>query len=104
VVHGDVGVVVTAVIDTALVTTPPTGVHGDGERPDLSQVLHHGVLVIGGEHVVAGEADTGGHAVIVIGAVSGHSVTRGVRPLVLSDVSKELDVGVGKPQLFLTIQ
>merc|ERR1719458_1258473 len=83
VVHGHVGVVVTAVIDAALVTAPPTGVDGDGEGPDLGDVLHDGVLVIGGQHVVAGEADTRGHAVIVIGAVPGHSVARGVGPLVL---------------------
>merc|ERR1719458_1767864 len=96
VVHGDVGVVVAAVIDAALVAAPPTGVDGDCERPDLGDVLHHGVLVIGGEHVVPGEADTRGHAVIVIGAVTGHSVTRGVWPLVLGHMSEELDVGVGE--------
>ena len=95
VVHSDVGVVVAAIIDTSVVTSPATdikvimiysnsivilspGVHRDGEGSDLGEVLHDGVLVVGGEHVVPSEADSGGHAVIVIATVPGHSVAGGV--------------------------
>ena len=125
------------------------GVHIDGERPDLGQVLHHLLLAgvwsvrswtnqrgglgsrdqlstnhsspVGGEGPVAGEPHAGRHAVIVVAAVPSHSIASSVpvycvnitcvllfqislfqillfqiilhsRPLVLGDMSEELDV------------
>merc|ERR1719410_2292728 len=80
VVDGDVGGVRAALKHAAAVGAPGAGVYGHGEGPDLGQVLHHLVLVVGGEDLVAGEPHAGRHAVVVVLAVSGHTVTGSVGP------------------------
>ena len=47
-------------------------VDSDGERSNLSEVLHDSVLVVGLEDLVATEAHCRRHTVVVILAVPGH--------------------------------
>ena len=49
---------------------PPSGVPRDGEGPDCCEVVEDGVHVVGGEGVVAGDADHGGPPLHVVLAVT----------------------------------
>ena len=75
----DVGVVGAAVKDAAAVAAPAGGVHGHGEGPHGGDVGHDGLLVVGGEDGVAGDADGRRLAVQVVEALAvGPSVSRSV--------------------------
>ena len=77
------------------VSSPARGVDGHGEGSDLSQVSHDGVLVVRSESVVAGEPHHWRHPVVVVLAVPGDAaVAAGVGPVVLGDVTEQLEVSV----------
>merc|ERR1712001_467070 len=96
-VQSNVGVVAAAIVDAATVSPPARGVDSHGERSDLSQMSHDGVLVVGSQGVVAGQAHHGRHPVVVVLAVPGDAaVAAGVGPVGISHVTEELEVSVAQ--------
>merc|ERR1712012_870794 len=97
VVESNVTVIGAARVDSRAVPSPSRGVHGNSKRADLSKVGHDGLLVVGGERVVAGDANSGGSVREVVHAVSSFSGgAGGVRVVGLHGVAKQLDVSITK--------
>merc|ERR1711936_80078 len=89
VVQSNVGVKVTAIIDTTTISSPSTGIDSNSQGPHLRQMGHDSFLVIGGEGVVPGDTNNRCGVHEVVHAVSGLcGAARSVREVILSDVSK----------------
>merc|ERR1719209_2586804 len=94
-VQGNVVVKATPSVDASSISSPATGVHSHGKGSVLGKVGHHGILVIGGQGVVASNPNNWSsvHKVIhTVASLCGGA--GGVGVVILSDVSEELDVSV----------
>merc|ERR1719351_637721 len=74
VVQGNVGGVGAALVDSTTIGSPATGVDSDGKRSNIGEMFHDLLLVVGGEGVVSWQSNCWRHAIVVVAAVSGHSV------------------------------
>merc|ERR1719187_3086913 len=88
-VEGNVGGVFAARVDTSSIGAPPRGVYSNSQGTHLSQMLHHGVLVVSGQSVVSGQT----HDRLCVGVVIVAGVIRTVvGHVIFSNMAKQLDI------------
>lgn len=96
-VDGNVIIKAAAIKHSSRVAAPVRGIKSNGQGPDIGDVLHYGHLIVGGEGVVASEADHGGHGgQVVVAVAADHGVSGHVGPVFGGHGPEQLEIIVAE--------